>query len=123
MATIHQQIINGFDHIISERGNTYISLRKVKWTEDSEVKLDLRKYVTKSDGTEQMMRGCSFDDEAANELTRVLVDTGYGNTRELIDSLRQREDFNSSYEDSINGVSNSDTPDTEYFDIRSEMLG
>ena len=123
MGTIHQQIINGFDHIISERGNTYISLRKVKWTEDSEVKLDLRKYVTKSDGTEQMMRGCSFDDEAANELTRVLVDTGYGDTRDLIDSLRQREDFDSSYEDSINGVSNSDTSDAEYFDIRSEMLG
>lgn len=123
MATIHQQIIDDFDHIISERGNTYISLRKVKWTEDSEVKLDLRKYVTKADGTEQMMRGCSFDDEAANELTKVLVDTGYGDTREIIDSLRQREDFDKSYEDSINGVSNSDTPDTEYFDIRSEMLG
>ena len=54
MSEISQEIVDNFDYIISERGNTYISLRKVKWTPTSEPKLDLRKYVTKSDGNEQI---------------------------------------------------------------------
>ena len=57
-SNICQTIIDEFDHIIQEKGNTYISLRKVKWFENSDVKLDLRKYVTNTDGSEKMMKGC-----------------------------------------------------------------
>ena len=91
---VKQEIIDNFDHILSEHGNTFIALRRVKWTEDSDPKLDLRKYVINQDGSERMMKGCSFDDKTADELTKVLVDTGYGDTNELLDSLKQRPDFN-----------------------------
>ena len=33
-SNISQTIIDEFDHIIQEKGNTYISLRKVKWFEN-----------------------------------------------------------------------------------------
>ena len=115
---IHQEIIDGFDHILSERGNTFIALRKVKWSENSDVKLDLRKYVINSDGSEQMMKGCSFDDNTADELTKVLVETGYGDTNELLDCLKQRPDFNKEEIDEPVGEDN-----VEFFDIRSEMMG
>lgn len=122
MSNIKMEIVDGFDNIISEKGNTYISLRKVKWSENAIPKLDLRKYYTNADGEEVISKGVCFDDEGADELTRVLVDSGYGNTREVIDSLSRREDFEQAYNDSINGVD--ETPDEEnYIDIRSEMLG
>lgn len=93
MGVIHQTIIDNFDHVIYENGNAYISLRKVKWSEDSDPKLDLRRYVTKPDGGEQMMKGCSFNDDAANELTNVLIEEGYGDTRTCVENLQQRDDF------------------------------
>ena len=123
MAGIHQEIIDNFDYILSEKGNTYISLRKVRWSENSDIKLDLRKYVTKSDGEEQMMKGCSFDDDTANSLAEILVDNNYGDTRSLIDSLRNREEFKDAYNDSINGIPKEyKTDDNEdYYDIREMM--
>ncbi len=93
MSDINLQIIDNYDFTISERGNTYIALRKVKWTPTSDVKMDLRKYVTNSNGDEQIQKGVCFDDEAADELTQVLCDTGFGDTKELCKSLSKREDF------------------------------
>ena len=125
MANIHQEIIDDFDYLLSEKGNVYISLRKVKWSETSGVKLDLRKYTTNSDGSEQMMKGCSFDDETADSLAEVLVDNNYGNTRTLIDSLKTREGFEDAYCRSINNEPEEDTTvddNEDYYDIR-EMMG
>ena len=77
------------DRIVEEKGNTYISLRKVKWFENSDVKLDLRKYVTNTDGSEKMMKGCSFDEEAGHELTHVLTEEGY----EIIKTIVNPNEF------------------------------
>jgi hypothetical protein len=81
-----------FDFIIEESGNNSINLRKISWN-GRPYKLDLRKYSYK-DGKESMLKGISISDEGANELTGVLVENGYGDTKRIIKALRTRENFN-----------------------------
>ena len=81
-----------FDFIIEESGNNSINLRKISWN-GRPYKLDLRKYSYK-DGKESMLKGISISDEGANELTGVLVESGYGDTKRIIKALRARENFN-----------------------------
>lgn len=80
-----------FDFIIEESGNNSINLRKISWN-GRPYKLDLRKYSYK-DGKESMLKGISISDEGANELTGVLVENGYGDTKRIIKALRTRENF------------------------------
>jgi hypothetical protein len=92
MAAITQDIIDGVDHVIHENGNAYISLRRVSWN-DAEPKMDLRRYVTKPDGSEQIMKGITFDDKAATELTHALLEEGYGDTRTCLEIMKNRDNF------------------------------
>lgn len=80
-----------FDFIIEESGNNSINLRKISWN-GRPYKLDLRKYSYK-DGKESMLKGISISDEGANELTGVLIENGYGDTKRIIKALRARENF------------------------------
>ena len=80
-----------FDFIIEESGNNSINLRKISWN-GRPYKLDLRKYSYK-DGKESMLKGISISDEGANELTGVLIENGYGDTKRIIKALRTRENF------------------------------
>ena len=134
-SNICQTIIDDYDYIIHEKGNTYVSLRKVKWSENSDVKLDLRKYVTNTDGSEKMMKGCSFDEEAGHELAHVLTETGYGDTRVILNNIKDRDDFKVSMVRSLSDddkelvqkvfpdfqLPEPDEIDEEFFDIRSEL--
>lgn len=76
-----------FDYTIDEKGNTFIALRKIDWGNKGEYKLDLRKYYASESG-ETMSKGVSFlTDDGPDELTRVLVETGYGDDNELADAI------------------------------------
>lgn len=75
-----------FDFVLEERANTFIGLRKIKWGSQSEAKLDIRKYRATEEG-EMMMKGCSLSDEGANELTKILVQEGYGSDKEIYDTI------------------------------------
>lgn len=131
----NQEIIDDFDHIITEYNNTYISLRKVRWSETGDIKLDLRKYVTQSDGSERMMKGCSFPENSADELINVLLQEGYGDTRQVINNIKDRNDFNLSLVRSLGNddwdivkkafpdmkFPEPDEIDEEFYDIRKEL--
>ena len=86
------EVQEGFDFIIEESGNNSINLRKISWN-GRPYKLDLRKYSYK-DGKESMLKGISISDEGANELTGVLIENGYGDTKRIIKALKARENFN-----------------------------
>jgi hypothetical protein len=132
---IYQEIIDEYDHVISETPNAYVSLRKVRWSETGDIKLDLRKYITRADGTEQMMKGCSFPEEAGHELAAVLTETGYGDTRTILNNIKDRGDFKVSMirslgDDDIEAVKRAfpdmeipepDEIDEEFYDIRKEL--
>lgn len=78
-----------FDYTIDEKGNTFIALRKVDWGNKGEYKLDLRKYYASESG-ETMSKGVSFlTDEGPDELTKVLIETGYGNDAEIANAIIQ----------------------------------
>ena len=75
------------DYTIDEKGNTFIALRKIDWGNKGEYKLDLRKYYASESG-ETMSKGTSFlTDDGPNELTKVLIETGYGDDYELADVI------------------------------------
>lgn len=75
-----------YDYILDEKGNTYTALRKIRWGNREDYKLDLRKYYATEDG-EKMSKGCSFSDEAADELVKTLISTGYGNADAVAESI------------------------------------
>ena len=76
-----------FDFTIDEKGNTFIALRKIDWGNKGDFKLDLRKYYASESG-ETMSKGLSFlTDEGPNELTKVLIENGYGNDEEIANTI------------------------------------
>lgn len=78
-----------FDYTIDEKGNTFIALRKIDWGNKGEFKLDIRKYYASETG-ETMSKGLSFlTDDGPDELTKVLLETGFGNDAEIADTLLQ----------------------------------
>ena len=106
-------IAKGFDFILEETGNGSTNLRKISWNGRPH-KLDIRKYTYK-DGQEQIMKGVSMSDEAGHELTNVLVENGYGNTKRIIKALRSREDFSESLLDTSTELDDEDDSE-EYYD-------
>lgn len=75
-----------FDYTIDEKGNTFYALRKIDWGNKGEFKLDLRKYYASESG-ETMSKGVSLSEEGADELARVLLETGYGNDSEIAGTI------------------------------------
>ena len=135
MADISQTIIDSFDHVLQERNNQYVSIRKVKWTDDGDIFYDIRKYRTESDGSERILKGVSLGEDGVNELTHVLTEEGFGDTRTIINNIKDREDFNASL---VRSLSDDDLDvikqafpdmelptdkvlDEEFYDIRKEL--
>lgn len=84
-----------FNHIIDEKGNSFIALRRIKWGTSEEFRLDLRKYFNTAEG-ERMNKGVSFlTEDGPNELVNVMTGLGFGNTVKIIDGIKDREDFRS----------------------------
>lgn len=109
------------DSTIDEKGSIFIALRKVQWVKNGEdpdetkAKLDLRKYRVDENGDEIAGKGISFlTDDGPNELAKVLVHEGYGNTKEILKELKNRDDF----VDSVEHINEEDTGSGEYFDMR-----
>lgn len=117
------EIAEEFDHTIDEKGNAFIALRKIKWGNNTESKLDLRKYYTKEDG-EVMSKGVSFiTEDGPNELTRVLLETGYGEPNEIVKTIKEnRKDILNSLVSYIeNGFESEDNSD-DYYDPRELIV-
>lgn len=103
-------ILEGFDHILEEKGNQYTSLRKISWNDNGTYKLDIRRYYTTPEGEEKMGKGISFmTDEGPAELINALLQEGYGDTAEVVRNLKDRDDFRSA----LNSVLN---PEDEFYD-------
>lgn len=112
--------------IIDERGSQYISLRFTQWVKDdkdrdeSKKKLELRKWTVSPEG-DRAGKGVSFlTEEGPSELAKVLVHRGYGDTKEILDELRQRDNFKESVQNLFTDDEENDEGD--YFDIRDALL-
>lgn len=122
-------IIDDFDKIIDEKGNNTINLRKLYWGEDSDKeRLDLRKWIQGAQNEICTKNGFSFlTEEGPHNLTEVLVEEGYGRTKEVLEGLKNREDFRPAlnvvlgkgdeyYDESVS------IPEENYFDPRQVLL-
>lgn len=92
MSDFSYKILEGFDYILDESNNTFTALRKIAWGNSENYRLDIRKYYNTAEG-ERMAKGCSFSDDAAHELVKVLVENNYGDTRDIISGIKDRDDF------------------------------
>lgn len=100
MSDFSYEVDKDYNYILEEKGNMFTAVRKIKWGNSDTFKLDIRKYYDTDNG-ETMAKGISLSDDGANELVNVLTSTGYGDTKEIIDNIKDREDFVSSLSQSI----------------------
>ena len=107
------------DRIVEEKGNTYISFRKITWgpeIDEEKEKLDIRKYYTNADGEEVVGKGVSFlTDEGPHELTKILLEEGYGHSDDIAEAIKNRDDYNDIVED----ITNNDNKSEGYFDPKT----
>lgn len=90
-------IVENIDYTFEEKGNQFGAVRKVQWGDSDKSYLDIRKWRNAPDGTEQAAKGYTFmTEEGPSELTKVLLNLGFGNTREVIGIIKNREDFRKS---------------------------
>ena len=115
------------DEIFDEKGSSFCAMRRVQWVKEGEEpdreksKLELRKYRMGPEG-EVTGKGFSFlTEEGPDELVNVLIGQGYGDTREVLLKLKERENFKEAVETLYDDTS-SDDYDGEYFDMRSVLL-
>lgn len=115
------EIKEGFDFIIEESGNSSLNLRMIGWN-GREPKLDLRKW-SYADGKERALKGVTLTEKGASELSGVLVEQGYGDTRRIAKALTKREN----YEEVMQHIDDPDEDiyyeDSEEYYDPSELLG
>lgn len=90
-------IIEDIDYTFEEKGNQFGAVRKIQWGDSDKSYLEIRKWRNAPDGSEQAAKGYTFmTEEGPSELTKTLLNLGFGNTREVIDILNNRDDFRKS---------------------------
>lgn len=84
---------DGYDYIIEESGNSSCNLRRIKFGDGKDWKLDLRKYFITETG-ERMGKGYVFmTEEGPHNLVDTMTKLGYGNTYNILQNIKGREDF------------------------------
>lgn len=86
----------GINEVFDEnnKSNAFLALREIRWNENSSYKLDIRKWFTSSTGDEIPGKGVSFmTEEGPHTLTEALLAHNYGRTQQVIESIKNREDF------------------------------
>lgn len=76
--------------LIEENGNTRIYFSEVAWG-DKPAKKEIRKWLTKEDGSIAALKGVTFkDDTSLDKLAEILVEDGYGDKEVLLSKLNSR---------------------------------
>jgi hypothetical protein len=119
---------DNMDAIFDEKGSMFLAMRKVQWVKSgsepdaSKAKYELRKYIVGADG-EKPNKGMTFlTEEGPHELTKVLIQQGFGHTKDLLKELKKRDDFKDSVKDLFTDDDSATSEDGEYFDMRTELL-
>lgn len=113
MSDITYEIHDDFDFVIEEKGNVFIALRKLSWG-DGEPKYDIRKWYNTTEGDARPNKGVGLSEEGMDELTSVLLSQGFGNTEEILTAIKDRDDFERSYDKVVKGIIYEDEDETFY---------
>lgn len=75
-------------------GQSFLAFRRLRWTESSPFRYDIRKWFTTSDGEEKAGKGVSFmTEEGPDNLISALMRHGFGDTRKTLEAIKDRPDF------------------------------
>lgn len=120
---------DGIDVVLDEKGDQFIALRKVQWAgknattiepNPEKAKYEIRRWKVTPEG-ETPLKGVTFlTDEGPNDAALGLVKNGYGNTTDLLLTLKERDNFESSVKGIYSETDNDN--DGEYFDAREMLL-
>ena len=120
-------IFKDYGITFDEKGSTWGAVRKVQWIkgdkepDETKAKIEIRKFTQTAEG-ERMMKGYTFSTpEGPGELIIGLIDNGFGETKEILRSVRKRDDFLEAAK-TIN-EDNDDNSSGESFDMRDLLLG
>lgn len=120
-------IFKDYEIPFDEKGTTCGSVRLVQWVKgDAEpnidkAKIEIRKVYT-SGAEEKFGKGYTFSTpEGPGELVVGLIGAGFGETKEILRKVRQRDDFMEAATTINNGED--DNSSGEMFDMRDLLLG
>jgi len=120
-------IFKDYGITFDERGSTWGTVRKVQWLkgdkepDETKAKIEIRKFTQTSEG-ERMMKGYTFSTpEGPGELVVGLIDSGFGDTKEILRSVRKRKDFLDAAKTINEDGDENDSGET--FDMRDLLLG
>lgn len=83
---------DGIREIIDEKNNSAIIMQEVSWNERG-YHLEIRKWRIEETG-EAPMKGFSFlTEEGPHNLTKALLKNGFGKTDEVLETIKDRKDF------------------------------
>ena len=90
-------VVENIDFTFEEKQNLFGAVRKLRWGDNPTERLEVRKWISNPDGTETCNKGYTFmTEEGPSELAKTLLNMGYGNTKEVLGILQNREDFRKS---------------------------
>ena len=133
--SINLEIDDSVNEVFDEApgSNSFLALRRLRWSETGNFKLDIRKWYTNSEGEEVAGKGVSFlTEDGPNNLINALMKHGYGDTRGIIDSISTRDDFLPNVKRALNKMEVSSLDDIEtgegsleelYFDPKNIFSG
>lgn len=124
--SLRYHIFKDFDIPFDEKGTTCGVVRLSQWVKDgnepdeSKAKIELRKIYT-SGAEEKVGKGYTFSTtEGPGELAVGLIKAGFGNTKDILKAVRERDDFLEAAR-TINDDPD-DNNDSEMFDMRDLLL-
>lgn len=127
-SNMRYHIFKDYNIPFDEKGATCGTVRKVQWVkegnepDESKAKIEIRKMYVNADG-ERAGKGFSFaTEEGPGELVVGLIDAGFGKTKDILRSVRKREDFLESAK-TINDEQDENNDSGEIFDMRDLLLG
>lgn len=127
-SNMRYHIFKDYNIPFDEKGATCGTVRKVQWVKDgnepdeSKAKIEIRKMYVNAE-SERTGKGYTFStEEGPGELVVGLIDAGFGKTKDILKSVRKREDFLESAK-TINDEQDENDDSGEIFDMRDLLLG
>lgn len=119
------EIDEEFDYTFDEKqgGNSFLAARKVKWG-SGDFRLDIRKWFINNEGKEIPGKGITFMDEenGTNNLIKVLLNNNYGKTKDVLCSIKDREDFQYSLDVVQGKIKEEEESNETYYDPREDLI-
>ena len=127
-AQLRCHVFKDYNAVFDEKGASCGVIRKVQWLKDdaepdeSKAKIEIRKIYTSADGEKNGKAYTFGTEEGPHELVTSMIDCGFGHTSDIIEHVKDRDDF----VESVKSISNSDAnvtdEDGEVFDMRDLLL-